>query len=168
MRSATLQRTGARPILRFERHLSKSPAEVWRALTDPDELATWFPERVVIDEWKVGAAITFVFEGGQMEPMTGAVLEYDEPARLAFTWGPETLRFELTATGDGGTDLVLTDELDPAHAARNAAGWDVCLAALTSNGDGGAAPDWKPLFEHYVAAFESELGPQEGPPPGFE
>jgi len=165
MKSANLQRAGARPILRFERHLSKPPAEVWRAITDPEELATWFPERVVIDEWKVGASITFRFEGDRMEPMSGTVLEYDEPSLLSFTWGPETLRFELTPASDGGTDLVLTDELDRAHAARNAAGWDVCLANLVGNG---AAPDWKPLFDQYVAMFESELGPQEGPPPGFE
>ena len=39
------------------------------------------------------------------------MLEYDEPRVLAYTWGDETLRFELEAVGDG-TRLVLIDELD--------------------------------------------------------
>jgi hypothetical protein len=49
--------------------------------------------------------------------LTGEVLEADEPNALACTWGEETLRFELSAAGDGGTRLVLVDEL-PAAARR--------------------------------------------------
>lgn len=165
MKSATLQRDGARPILRFERHLSKPPAEVWRAITDRDELNEWFPHDVE-GEWKVGAELTFTDRENRMDPMSGSVLEVDQPRVLSYTWGPETLRFELSATADGGTDLVLTDELDQGHAARNAAGWDVCLAALEGHTLGDNA--WKPKFERYVELFEPALGPQEGPPPGFE
>ena len=52
------------------------------------------------------------------------------------------------------------------HAARNAAGWEVCLELLA--GRHPAADAWKLGFDRYVAEFEPELGPQEGPPPGFE
>jgi uncharacterized protein YndB with AHSA1/START domain len=48
--------------------------------------------------------------------LTGEVLEVQEPTRLAFTWGNETLRFELTPI-DGGTLLALIDELPAAIAA---------------------------------------------------
>jgi hypothetical protein len=41
--------------------------------------------------------------------LTGEVLEVDQPNALAFTWGEDTLRFELLAEG-GGTRLVLIDE----------------------------------------------------------
>ncbi len=27
---------------------------------------------------------------------------------------------------------------------------------------------WRPRFDHYVAVFESALGPQEGPPASFD
>lgn len=162
MNTATVQSAGERAVLRFERHLSKSPKEVWRALTDRDELNQWFPDDVDTD-WSVGAPIVFTFRNNEMEPMTGTVLEVDEPHVLSFTWGPETLRFELTPAADGGTDLVLTDELERGHAARNAAGWDVCLDAL----EGRAGSEWKPRFDQYVSRFEPDLGPQEGPPPGF-
>jgi uncharacterized protein YndB with AHSA1/START domain len=152
-------------VVRLERHLHKPPSDVWRALTVPEELKAWFPDSVEVEEWTVGAPLTFVFKEHDLPPMSGVVLEVDEPHVLAFTWGDETLRFELTAAPDGGTDLVLTDELDRAFAARNAAGWDVCLERLAGHtGD----VEWKPLFDHYAADFGPVLGPQEGPPPGVD
>src|SRR5207302_1582238 len=74
--------------------------------------------------------ITFRFPPEVIDlTITGEVLEVQEPHVLSFTWGEETLRFELFEEGEG-TRLVLVDEL-PAHAAaRNAAGWDTCLDRL--------------------------------------
>ncbi len=89
------------------------------------------------------------------------MLECDEPRLLAFTWGPETLRFELIEVG-GGTRLVMTDELDPPTAARNAAGWDVCLEMLDGRNPEPAL--WRRRFARYTEAFEPTLGHQEGPP----
>jgi hypothetical protein len=106
--------------------------------------------------------LTFPFQDHGVDmTLTGEVLAVDEPNALAFTWGEETLRFELSPA-DGGTRLVLIDELPAAHAARNAAGWDVCLDRLAGLDPGEGA--WQPRFESYVAAFEPALGPQEGPP----
>ena len=116
-----------------------------------------------MESWR--RALTFPFREGGAPTLTGRVLECDEPRALAFTWGEETLRFELTYEPSGGTHLTLTDELAAGFAARNAAGWDECLARL----EGAAAgPGWKARFDHYAAAFEPVLGPQEGSPPGFE
>lgn len=163
---ATLAARGARPSVRFERVLGDPPAAVWRALTDAQELKSWFPAEIVADRWEAGAALTFVFPGHDEYTMGGVVLECDEPRVLAYTWGEETLRFELTPTDSGGTRLVLFDELDPRLAARNAAGWQVCLERLAGRAPAHYA--WKPLFAQYTAAFEPVLGPQEGPPAGFE
>jgi uncharacterized protein YndB with AHSA1/START domain len=161
MNDATLVTGGARPVIRFERHLNRPPAAVWRALTDPDELRAWFPCDIVTESWQVGASLRFVFQGGEWHDLAGIVLECDEPRTLAFTWGDETLRFELTEDG-GGTRLVFTDELDPPIAARNAAGWVVCLEHL--EGKPTAEDLWKGLFAHYTGEFSPALGPQEGPP----
>jgi uncharacterized protein YndB with AHSA1/START domain len=141
---------------------------VWRALTDRDELRSWFPSDVIVEggRWTVGASITFPFPPEVIDmTLTGEVLEVDEPNVLAFTWGEETLRFELSPR-DGGTRLVLIDALDPGSAARNAAGWDVCLGRLS-----GLEPStdaWLPRFEVYAAAFEPTLGSQEGAPAGYK
>lgn len=159
--TATLLTDGARPSVRLERQLPDPPATVWRALTQREELQSWFPSDVVVDggEWVVGATITFRFPPEVIDvTLTGEVLEVDEPHRLAFTWGEETLRFELWPQ-DGGTRLVLIDELPPGAAARNAAGWEACLDRLA----GGEPGAWPPRFEAYSAAFEPQLGPQEGP-----
>lgn len=164
--TGTLGARGARPSVRLERDLPDPPPAVWRALTDPEELKSWFPTEIATDRWAVGATLSFEFPDHPEYNMTGTVLELDEPRLLAYTWGEETLRFELTPTESGGTRLVLYDELAPGIAARNAAGWQVCLDRLA-----GQVPDdgaWRPLFKQYSAAFEPELGPQEGPPPGFE
>jgi uncharacterized protein YndB with AHSA1/START domain len=159
---------GERPAVRLERHLPDPPKVVWQAITDREQLKSWFPCDVVVSGgiWRVGAAISFPFPSEVIDmTLTGEVLAVDEPTLLVFTWGEETLRFELTEH-DGGTHLVLIDELPPGAAARNAAGWDECLDRLT-----GAvpAPDaWKTRFTRYSAAFEPALGPQEGPPAGYK
>lgn len=157
---------GARPSVRFERDLPHAPDAVWRALTDPQGLKSWFPCEILAERWEAGAALRFVFPGHEEYNMAGVVLECDEPRLLAYTWGEETLRFELTATGAGGTRLVLFDELAPGIAARNAAGWQLCLERLAGHVPTDDA--WRALFARYSAAFEPELGPQEGPPPGFD
>ena len=161
---ATLLRTGDRPILRFERHLSRPVDAVWRAVTDPNEMKAWFPTQIVIDEWKVGASLTHVFEEHAIDPLPGKVLDYDPPHRLRFTWGTDTIGFELTEAGDGGTIFVLTEELSANAAARNAAGWEACLDRLQH---GQEREHWKARFDRYTAELEPVLGHQDGPPAGY-
>jgi uncharacterized protein YndB with AHSA1/START domain len=164
MTDATLLTDRARPAVRLERYLPDPPAVVWQALTEREQLRSWFPSDVIVSggRWEVGAAITFPFPPEVMDlTLAGEVLDVDEPHVLAFTWGEDTLRFELSADTDG-TRLVLIDELPPGAAARNAAGWERCLDRLAGLEP---APDgWQPLFERYAAAFEPTLGPQERRP----
>ncbi len=158
---------GARPAVRLERHLPGPPAVVWRAITEREQLSSWFPSDVVLGggRWEKGASITFPFPPEVIDlTIEGQVLDVDEPNLLVFSWGDEILRFELSPD-DGGTLLVLIDELPPGAAARNAAGWEVCLDRLA--GLEPAAEAWQPHFVAYVAAFEPVLGPQEGPPVGY-
>src|SRR5438876_4816648 len=154
MTDATLLTTGERPAVRLRRHLPDPRAVVWRALTDRDQLRSWFPCDVIVEggRWEAGASISFPFPPEVIEmTLSGEVLEVDEPNALAFTWGDDVLRFELSPEGDG-TRLVLVDELPPDSAARNAAGWESCLDRLEGREP---APDaWQHRFEHYTAAFE--------------
>jgi uncharacterized protein YndB with AHSA1/START domain len=164
MTDATLLGDRARPAIRLERRLPDPPAVVWQALTDREQLRTWFPSDVIVagGRWEVGAAITFPFPPESIDlTLAGEVLEVDEPHALAFTWGDDSLRFELYPDGDG-TRLVLIDELPASTAARNAAGWEQCLDRLA--GLEPAANSWRPRFETYAAAFSPTLGQQDGPP----
>jgi uncharacterized protein YndB with AHSA1/START domain len=165
MTDARLLTDRKRPAIRLERHLTDPPDVVWRALTEREQLRAWFPCDVILSggRWKVGAAITFPFPPEVLDhlTLTGEVLEIDEPSVLAFTWGEDTLRFELSPEGDG-TRLVLIDELPPEAAARNAAGWEQCLDRLA-----GTEPEpdgWQPRFERYAATFEPALGRQASRP----
>src|ERR1700681_1487987 len=100
MNNATLLVSGVRPVVRLERQLPDPPPVVWQALTDPDQLRAWFPCEVVVDggRWQVGATISFPFPPEVIDmTLTGEVLEVEEPRALAFTWGEEVLRFEISA-----------------------------------------------------------------------
>lgn len=166
MNEATLLTDGARPAIRLERLLPDPPATVWRALTEPEELRSWFPSDVLVEggRWVVGAAISFPFPPEVIDmTLTGKVLAVEEPTLLAFTWGEETLRFELSPLA-GGTRLLLVDELPATAAARNAAGWETCLDRLAGLEPGA----WQPRFDAYAARFEPAIGHQEGPPPGYK
>lgn len=168
MTTDSLITTGARPAVRLVRNLADPPEVVWRSITDRDQLRAWFPCDVIVEggEWKDGAAITFEFPSDVIDmTLSGEVLEVDPPRRLAFTWGEETLRFELTPH-TGGTQLVLIDELPAGFAARNAAGWEVCLDRL--EGKAPAQDAWRGHFTSYKEQFEPVLGEQEGPPADYK
>lgn len=168
MTTGTLLTDRSRPAVRLERRLADPPPVVWKALTERDQLRSWFPSDVEVNggSWRVGASITFRFPPEVIDmTLTGEVLTVDEPRLLVFTWGEETLRFELIAEGSG-TLLVLVDELPASAAARNAAGWEACLDRLA--GLTPAADAWQPLFNAYAAAFEPILGVQEGPPSDYK
>lgn len=170
----TYQEIDGRPAVRFQRRYAHPVEAVWETVSTPEGLAHWFPSRVRIEP-EAGGVITF-FQGASsddpnVEPMTGTVLAFDPPKFLAFTWGPDELRFAVEPTDGGGCLLTLTDILGATDtAARTAAGWHVCLAELARGLDGeadtgphraGAVP-WKPLYDAYVA----DRFPSGAPIPG--
>ncbi len=149
------------PTLTFERRLSHPVDRVWRAITDPGELEHWFPS-VVQAELRVGGAMTFTFEGHRLpdgsNSMPGEVTELDPPRLFGFYWGEDHLRFELEPVdGDSRCALRLTVALGMLDkAARDAAGWHVCLDRLerfVAGEDGravtGVNGDWRELYEEY-------------------
>jgi uncharacterized protein YndB with AHSA1/START domain len=160
MTEATLITTEEKPLLRFERFLPRPVQDVWHAVTDPEQMRAWFPTRIEIDRWEPGATLTHHFDDQSQPPMPGTVLECSEPHRLVFTWGEDTIGFELSPA-QNGTIFVLTEQLGATKAARNAAGWEVCLERLAT---GTVGEDWALRFQRYSAAYEPILGPQAGPP----
>jgi uncharacterized protein YndB with AHSA1/START domain len=153
---ATIEGT---PTLIFERRLSHPVDRVWDAITESDELQHWFPSKVVVDELLPGAKMTFEFENMPLDApssMAGRVTDVDPPRLFAFKWGPPTLedhlRFELEPVdGESGCVLRLTVGLGARDkAARDAAGWHVCLDRLEHRlGDASASGEWRNYYDEY-------------------
>ena len=171
----TLLAIDGRPVLQFERRYPQPIERVWRAITEPDELAQWFPSNVE-GERTVGAELVFVDdeqraaaqEAGEPTraegPMfRGTVVAVDPPHVFSFTWGGELLRFELHRDGDG-TRLVFTQQLShQSVAARNGAGWHACLGALDRLlGSPPRGGDPFEVYDEYVARMGPELGTPTG------
>lgn len=161
MTDATLSYVNGEPTLRFERRLAHAPTKVWRAVTDPAEMAHWFPAAVEAEP-RPGAPMRFVFpeEAVVDGAWDGEVLEVDEPKVYMFRWNADVLRIELIPDGDG-CRLVFTQTLGGGRvgflaAGRTAAGWDTCLDVLAARLDGTTAPhreDWLTPMAHYIAKF---------------
>jgi uncharacterized protein YndB with AHSA1/START domain len=169
MSDGELEQVDRRWRLRFTRRLPHPPEKVWRALTEPDHIAAWFPTEVE-GERRAGAPLRFVFRGGEGPTMEGEMVTYDPPSVLELRWGEDTLRFELRADGDG-TVLTFLDTFDDlGRAARDAAGWHVCLDALAADLDGdsqarGQMDRWREVHEGYLRRFGPEAS-TIGPPAG--
>lgn len=149
--------TDGRPMLRLERRLAHPVAAVWSAITEPAELARWFPS-TIDGELRDGAPLSFSFpDHDEIPDMQGQVTDFDPPRELGFSWGEDHIRFELTAAGEQ-TDLRLIVLLGAADkAARDGSGWHVCLARLEAILDG--APEealaaisdgWRRHYDEYV------------------
>ncbi|MDX6285740.1 MAG: hypothetical protein QOG53_1225 [Frankiales bacterium] len=148
-----------RPAVRFVRTYPHPIERVWAAVTDPDELSHWFPSRAEI-ELHIGGTVTFSGDPNT-DDTKGTILVCQPPQRLAFTWGEDELHFELEPVGSGHCRLTLTNVLHEGNtAARNAAGWTVCLSELDKHlagqhSDGPHSADaapFQPYYEAYLAA----------------
>jgi uncharacterized protein YndB with AHSA1/START domain len=110
-------------ILEMKRVLPVAPSVVFRAFSDPNELAKWWgPEGFTIPsvEFEPHVGRTYRIEmqppGGDPFHLTGEFREVDPPARLAFTfvWEPadpddvETLVDLSFRDLDGSTEVAFT------------------------------------------------------------
>ncbi|MFD0003109.1 SRPBCC family protein [Streptomyces sp. NPDC127178] len=160
-----------RPAVRFSRTYDHPVERVWQFVTDADELAHWFPSRAEI-ELRPGGTVKFSGDPN-MEDSTGRVIAVDAPRHLSFEWGGDEVHFDLEALDEGRTRFTLTNVLVAENtAARNGAGWEVCLAALDAHARGerfeephaGAGAPWKEFYDGYVAAGL----PSGAPVPGLD
>ena len=166
----TLIHIDSKPALRFERRYEHPVERVWRAISDPAEMASWFPSNVE-GKRAVGADLTFVDEAQRAaareagEPTCdesamfhGRIVAYDPPKVFSFTWGSELLRFELLPDGHA-TVLVFTQILShQSVAARNGSGWHMCLGNLDALLGAGVPErdDWNDVYHDYL----ERMGPE--------
>ncbi len=173
---AKLEEIDGRPALRLERALPHPPERVWRALTDPEEQFAWHPTPARFEPEAGGRAIWD--PKGQFPGLVdGEVTEWEPPRLLAYTWvkegeRPDHLRWELHPHDEGCVLILVHTFEDRLKAARDGAGWHVCLDALAADLDGlpdprGTDPDvpgpWSALNAEYQRRFG--ISPEEATPP---
>src|SRR3954454_10697182 len=97
-------------------NLDATPDDVWRALTAPEELATWFGPEVELDV-RPGGRGRFVDDDGCVR--RAVVDQVSAGTRLVLRWWPEgddpgtaasVVTFVVSPTGSG-TRLVVTERL---------------------------------------------------------
>jgi uncharacterized protein YndB with AHSA1/START domain len=151
----TLRQDDDRHLLRFERRYGHPPEKVWRALTEPDLLARWFPAAIE-GAREPDARLRFVFAGGEGPPLEGMVRVFDPPRVLEYSWGDDVLRWELSPDGAGCRLVFTTTIAERSNAARDATGWHGCLDNLDGALEGRVpAPvtDFAALYRDYVLGF---------------
>jgi uncharacterized protein YndB with AHSA1/START domain len=112
--------------------VSASPERVWRALTDPAELAVWHG-RAERFEAVVGGRIRFADPG--YEPVEGVVEEVVPAERIRWRTSADAVVITETLEADGrGTRITIVEEraMQPSDHEREASrlGWDESLADL--------------------------------------
>ena len=162
--SVTQHTVDGRSALRLERRLDHSIERVWRAVTEPAELACWF---VAEASWT--PAVGERFEAGGEH---GRITAVDPPRLLAWTWGPERYSFELTPDGDGCL-LVFTHVFNPEFGPdwQHAAGWETYFNRLDAHLAGGHLSEQdahvgvQALMDAYRERFGADRAPAVDPKP---
>jgi uncharacterized protein YndB with AHSA1/START domain len=162
-----LERVGDRAVLRYRRRLAHPRETVWRALTEDQHLAEWFPTTIE-GERASGAPLHFSFRQSEGEPFDGEMRVFDPPSVMELLWAEDVLRFELLPEGPACLLVLTVTFPEYGKAARDGAGWHVCLEQLARVVDGAVPPPqsasrWRDVHRVYV----ERLGPEAsaiGPP----
>jgi uncharacterized protein YndB with AHSA1/START domain len=165
MTEGTLERRDEHQVIRFERRLAHPVKRVWRAITEPDEIAAWLALAEL--ELEEGGRVVLTWQNtdddGNTAVARGTVSALDPPRLLELDTDIHgRLRWELEAADDG-TALTFTAEVElPADFETEViAGWHIHLDHLEEVLDGGTIdwpnwdrehrPEWERIHERYAA-----------------
>jgi uncharacterized protein YndB with AHSA1/START domain len=153
----------------FRRELAHPAGKVWRAVTEPDHLAEWFPTTIDGDR-SAGSRLVFRFRDGEGDPFEGTMHAFEPPTLMELDWGPDRIRIEIESTGSDACVLTLSDTFEEqGKVARDAAGWHVCLDTLgawldgRSRGRSAELDHWQDVAPGYRERFGPDFA-TIGPP----
>ncbi len=140
---------GNHATLVFERRLPRPPEDVWKALTDREQLSRWYLPEARIDG-RVGGTVDFHSRQGRV---TGSILVWDPPHVFEHEWKVDrpgfpkgeygVIRWELVGEGVE-TILKLTHRNLPRETAPNfAPGVHAVLDRLEAFLTKSPLPDWQ-------------------------
>jgi uncharacterized protein YndB with AHSA1/START domain len=134
-----------------ETDINGSPAQVWAALTEPEQIKQYMMGSDVETDWKPGSPIVWKGEWeGRAYEDKGEILEFEPERRLKVThFSPltgqddvpdnyHTLVYELTPNADG-THLSLSQDNNGSEeeAEHSRSTWEMMLAGLKKQVEGG-------------------------------
>ena len=145
--------TAAALRIEHERTVPAGIEDVWRALTDSDEVEQYYYEHTVECSWMPGAPLSYNGEGG-VPMIVGEVLEVDEPGRLVHSFSftkaadpaaagdaPTRVTWQLEGDDDEGTRILLLHD-----------GFTKETATWRSVEDG-----WETVLDGLVLLFQDEV-----------
>ncbi|WP_155593331.1 SRPBCC family protein [Lysinibacillus cavernae] len=157
---ATIEKQSNHHVVKFKRPLPYSVDAVWAVITKNENLQKWMSNLEIIDLRKNGK-MHFNMNDGTDAYEEIAITDYAEKQVLAFDWGTDTVRFELSSTEDGSL-LLLVETLQELtdHTPKDIAGWHICLdllADLLSGVEHQSFPmeDWQQRFSEYKNLVET-------------
>lgn len=138
--------------VRFTRVFTVGDWALWKLLTERDLVKQWFPQEYTFEPWGGGEIQFHSDEAEGLEE--GVIVQHEAPHHLVFTWGENEISYYVEPLDDDNVRFYLQDTLaHPNEAARNAAGWELCLADLErlTKGQTPALFDMDEWKRHYAA-----------------
>jgi len=144
--------TGTALKLQFERTVPAGIEDVWRALTDPDDVEQYYFDSLVECSWMPGSSLTY--SNADAEPViVGEVLDVDEPNLLVHTFA-FTKVGDAAAAGDPPTRVTWTldSEDDGTRISLRHEGFAGETATWRTVEDG-----WEQVLDGLVLLFQDEV-----------
>jgi uncharacterized protein YndB with AHSA1/START domain len=144
----------SKPSFVYVIYIASTPEKVFRALTSAEMSKHYWSGCSVVSDWQVGSPFALKLTRPDKQ-VTGQVLEYDPPKRLAYTFAPREqgvpneaasrVTFEIEEHQDQVKLTVIHDgfEVDSKVFASISQGWPHVLSSLKSyleSGKGIVAP----------------------------
>ena len=133
----------SKPEFVYVIYIASTPEKVFQALTDEKMSEQYWVGNRVVSDWKIGAPFTLKLKREDKD-VTGKVLEFDPPRRLAYTFRaahagmgaepPSRVTFELEPQRDQVKLTVVHDKFEPGSKAFESVsrGWPLVLSSLKS------------------------------------
>jgi uncharacterized protein YndB with AHSA1/START domain len=133
----------SKPEFVYVIYIASTPEKVFAALTDEKMSEQYWDGNSVVSDWKIGAPFALKLKR-EAKDVTGKVLEFDPPRRLAYTFRaahagmeaepPSRVTFELEPQKNQVKLTVVHDKFEPGSKALESVsrGWPLVLSSLKS------------------------------------
>jgi uncharacterized protein YndB with AHSA1/START domain len=156
-----------KPEFVYTIYIASTPEKVFAALTDAEASRLYWHGNSVVSDWKVGSPFTLRLAKHDND-VTGEVLEYDPPRRLAYSFlahdgsdGGKASRvtFELEPQRDQVRLTMVHDSFEPGSAVigKVSIGWPLILSSLKSYIECGKVL-YAPWYEEIAAKVKTAVG----------
>lgn len=157
----------SKPEFVYTVYIASTPEKVFAALTDANMSERYWHGNSIVSDWTVGSPFTLRLAHHDND-ITGKVLEYDSPRRLAYSFlahdgsdggKPSRVTFELQRQRDQVRLTMIHDGFEPNSPVieKISMGWPLILSSLKSYIECGKVL-YAPWYEGLVAKAKMAVG----------